>query len=46
MLWAIRNKRGLWWSERWGWGSQKGCNLYSNQSGYNLPIGGRWVRYR
>jgi hypothetical protein len=46
MLWCIVNDRGEYWSNVWGWGSKKGCFICVTHQNYDLPIGGKWRRYR
>jgi hypothetical protein len=43
-MWCIINDRNEYWSNEWGWGSKKGCDLFPSTD-YDLPIGGRWRRY-
>jgi hypothetical protein len=44
-MWIIKNSKGLCWSNDWGWGSRKGCEVFSEneRKRLNLPVGGFWV---
>lgn len=43
-MWCIRNSRGEYWSNEWGWGSKKGCDVFVVRN-VDLPLGGHWARY-
>jgi len=47
-MWCIVNEHGEYWSNEWGWGSKTGCDIFTDydHEAVNLPIGGRWKRYR
>lgn len=46
-MWCITNDQGDYWSNEWGWGSKKGCTIftYGETQRLNLPFGGKWKRY-
>ena len=45
-MWCIKNSKGEFWSNQWGWGSKKGCEIFVLREGVTLPLGGQWARYR
>lgn len=43
-MFVIKNKKtGEFWSNDWGWGTIEGCEMFSDDSGFDLPTDGEWV---